>query len=141
LLFGVALGVAGTILVRHSVGPDLLSRFRSDDAVEGHVLDKALESDRLLLKIETEQGAFLATFTERQAEIDLLVDPGDTITLDVQAYQPFLADPAIARVRKPKLPMESEEPTVETGIEVEPQITEPQAVEPTAVPQETEMPS
>jgi hypothetical protein len=131
LVAGIALGIVGTILVSRLAGPDLLSPFEAGGPVEGRVLDKAPEPDRLLLKVETEDGVFLATFTERQTEIDLLVDPGDTITLDAREYQPFLEDPAIERVRKPK-------PPTDTDVEEEPQIAEPEATEPTAEPQETE---
>ena len=140
LVLGVVLGVAGTILARHWVGPNLLSPFQKSGLVEGVVLDTALEPDRLLLKIESEHGVLLATFTQRQEEIDLLVDPGDTIALDVRDYEPFLADPAIKRVRKPKPPIEPEEPPAEIGIEEEPRITEPQEVEPPAERRETETP-
>jgi len=141
LVPGIALGIAGTILASHWAGPDLLSPFRSGGSVEGRVLDKAREGDRLLLKIEAEHGVLLATFTQRQEEIDLLVDPADTITLDVREYQPFLEDPAIERVRKPKSPIEPEEPPVKTGTEEEPRITEPQEIEPAAEPSETETPA
>ncbi len=141
LVLGVVLGVAGTVVARLWVGPALLSPFQKGGLVEGLVLDKALEPDRLLLKIEAEDGVSLATFTQRQEEINLLVDPGDTITLDVREYQPFLEDPAIERVRKPKPPIEPEEPPVETGVEEEPRITEPQGIEPPAEPRETETPA
>ncbi len=124
---GVALGVAGTVLVSRWAGPTLMSAFQGSEAVEGRVLDKALESDRLLLKIETEDGVLLATFTERQAQIDLLVDPGDTLALDAREYRPFLEDPGLARVRKPKPPHEPEETPVDASVvEDEAPIDEPE---------------
>jgi len=36
------------------------------------------------------------------AEIDLLVEPGDTIALALPGDQPFVDDPAIERVKRPK---------------------------------------
>jgi hypothetical protein len=42
----------------------------------------------------------LATFTERVAEIDLLVAPGDTVTLGVPRYQPFVENPSFEGVKK-----------------------------------------
>jgi hypothetical protein len=134
LVLGVALGAAGAALVPRWVDPGLLAPFRRGEGVEGRVVDKALESDRLLLKIESEQGVFLATFTERQAEIDLLVDPGDTVTLDAREYRPFLEDPTLDRVRKPKPPLETEAPAEEAGVEDEPLIDELEEVEPAAEP-------
>ena len=134
LVLGVALGAAGATLVSRWADSGLLSPLRSGKGVEGRVLDKALESDRLLLKIESEHGVFLATFTERQAEIDLLVDPGDTVTLDAREYRPFLGDPTLARVRKPKPPLEPEEPVEDAEVEDEPLIDELEEVEPAAEP-------
>jgi hypothetical protein len=134
LVLGVALGAAGAALVLRWVDPGLLAPFRGGDGVEGRVLDKALESDRLLLKIESEHGVFLATFTERQAEIDLLVDAGDTVTLDAREYRPFLEDPTLDRVRRSNPQLEPEEPGEEAGVEDEPLIDELEEVEPAAEP-------
>ncbi len=120
LLLGIALGVAGTILVPQWAGPYLPELFQGGGLVEGQVLDKAPELDRLLLKVTTEHGVLLATFTQRQKEIDLLVDSGDTITLNVRQYKPFLENPAIETVRKPELPIKPKEPPVETEIKEEP---------------------
>lgn len=101
LLLGVALGVAGTILSRRAVGREASSRFQPGSPLEGRVLDKLLESDWLLLRLETEHGVLLATFTKMPEEIDRLVDAGDTVTLDVRRYRPTLEDPPILKVRKP----------------------------------------
>jgi hypothetical protein len=48
---------------------------------------------------------------ERVAEVDLLVDRGDTVTLAVPRYAPFVEDPVIARVRKPESAPGAESPT------------------------------
>jgi hypothetical protein len=132
-----SLGVAATILFRLAVGPNLSSPLQSG-GLEGRILDKVLESDWLLLEVETEHGFLLATFTQMQKEIDLLVERGDTITLDVRDYRPTLEDPRIGKVRKPKTPIEPEELPARTGVKEEPRIPEPQGVELPAGPIESE---
>lgn len=105
LLVGVALGVSGTILAPGLVGPYLPGVVRGKaELVEGEVVRKQREADRLLLTVTTGQGAILATFKKQVAEIDLLVEQGDALTLALRGYEPFVADPAIERVRKPKRP-------------------------------------
>ena len=105
LLVGIALGVAGTILV---VAPELAGSllpqsFRAKgQLVEGEVDRKLREGDRLLLTVQTSQGTVLAIFRKKIPEIDLLVQKGDTLTLGLQRYAPFVDDPAIERVRKPE---------------------------------------
>ena len=44
----------------------------------------------------------LAAFTKRVAEIDLLIEPGDTIALGLRSDQPFVDDPQIERVKRRK---------------------------------------
>lgn len=66
----------------------------------GQVVAKRLQEDRLLLTIESEEGAVLATFKERVSEIDLLVDKGDRVTLAITSYEPFVEDPRILGVKK-----------------------------------------
>ncbi len=56
--------------------------------------------DRLLLTVQTSQGSFLVTFKKKVAEIDLLVQQGDTLTLALRRYEPFVDEPAIERVRR-----------------------------------------
>jgi len=105
LMIGIALGVAGAILV---VAPELAApllpqSFRAKpQLVEGEVDRKMREGDRLLLTVQTSQGTVLATFRKKVPEIDLLVQKGDTLTLGLQRYAPFADDPAIERVRKPE---------------------------------------
>ncbi|MBF8261890.1 MAG: hypothetical protein HW376_1419 [candidate division NC10 bacterium] len=101
LLIGVALGVSGTILAPKLAGPYLPESFRAKaEVVEGEVDRKLREQDRLLLTVQTSQGTVLATFKQKVAEIDLLVQKGDTVTLALRRYEPFVEDPAIERVRK-----------------------------------------
>ena len=101
LLLGIILGVIGALLWPRFVTPHLPAGLApSMEAVDGVVLRKAREDERLLLTIETAQGAALATFTEKVPEIDILVDEGDAVTLALPAYEPFVENPAIRGVRK-----------------------------------------
>jgi hypothetical protein len=100
-LIGVAIGVTGTLLVPRYFGSYLPAGLGGGgETLEGPVLGKRQEEGRLLLTVDAQQGAALATFSERVAEIDLLVDVGDTITLGVTGYEPFIDDPAFRGVRK-----------------------------------------
>ena len=100
-LIGVAIGVTGTLLVPRYLGSYLPAGLGGGgETLEGPVLGKRQEEGRLLLTVDAQQGAALATFSERVAEIDLLVDVGDTITLGVASYEPFIDDPAFRGVRK-----------------------------------------
>jgi hypothetical protein len=64
------------------------------------VLVKRRDGERLLLTVETPRGAVLATFRERVAEIDLLVDEGDSVSLGLGRYRPFVEDPSVEGVHK-----------------------------------------
>jgi hypothetical protein len=103
LLVGIALGVGGMIFAPDMVDPYLPDAFRAKKAetVEGEVVRKVREGDHLLLTVQTSQGTVLATFRKKMAEIDLLVQQGDAVTLALSRYEPFVTDPAIERVRKP----------------------------------------
>lgn len=99
LLLGIVAGVAAALLfptLRERLLPESLRRA----ATEGTIADKRLEADRLLLTLVTDEGAVLATFSQRLPEIDLLVAPGDTVGLALDGYRPFVEDPEIVRVRK-----------------------------------------
>jgi small basic protein len=104
LLAGVLLGVLGTLFVPPLVRPYLPAALRgTTEQIEGSVFRKQLETGekpRLLLSVDTDQGAVLATFTRNVAEIDMLVDEGDMVTLGVGAYEPFVSDPIVASVHK-----------------------------------------
>jgi hypothetical protein len=102
LVIGIVLGAIAAV-----VSPSWWQRLVPDTlfpggAMEGEVLGKSREEDgRLLLKLQTEGGVLLATFTQKVEEIDLLVDQGDRVTLRSGGYQPFLTDPRVDRVTKP----------------------------------------
>ena len=100
---GIGVGVAGTLLGPRFASPYLPEVIRGKtELVEGVVVRKQQEPDRLLLTVVSEQGAILATFRRKIAEINLLVEERDTVTLALSGYQPFVDDPPIERVRKQK---------------------------------------
>jgi hypothetical protein len=127
LVIGIALGVAGTILLPQYARQYLPDLFGRPVTVEGKVLEKESEIDRLLLKIVTEEGVVLATFTERQREIGLLVDVGDTVVMDLEEYDPFLTDPALRRVKKPHGEEGPLHETPTTGTLAPPEADDPEA--------------
>ncbi len=102
-LIGLVLGAAAALSVPGLARPylpylpEILAGKRV--TIEGEVARKQREPNRLLLKVHTAQGDLLAVFTKKVADIDLLVEPGDVLTLDAAGYAPLLEDPAIARVR------------------------------------------
>ena len=100
-LAGLLIGIAGTFLLPPLLRPYLPDSLRgSQELAIGPVLAEQREGDRLLLTVAAEQGAMLATFTERVAEIDLLVSVGDTVSLGVPRYRPFVENPRFEGVRK-----------------------------------------
>lgn len=108
LLAGIALGIAATLLFPQYVAPYLPGPFRTGELlVRGPVLAEQEEEDRLLLTVETEQGAMLATFRQEVSELALLVDVGDTVTLSVRQYRPFVQDPTLVGVYKGRQPAEA----------------------------------
>ena len=104
LLAGFVAGVVVT-LVLPSLARPYLPRSLRGEALPGVVRAKQREGDRLLLTVVTGPGTVLATFTEEVAGIDLLVQVGDSVSLEVTGYEPFLDNPEIGRVSKgPDLP-------------------------------------
>lgn len=72
--------------------------------MQAEVLRKQRDANRLLLKVGTAQGPMLVTFTQKVAELDLLLEPGDTLTLITTGYATFVEDPTIDRVQRPSGP-------------------------------------
>lgn len=100
-IVGLVLGALVVILAKPILGtrlPESVSGRR--ETLEGFITAKQRDDDRLLLTISTRAGAMLATFTRKVPEIALLVETGDSITVAVAGYQPFLQDPQITRVAK-----------------------------------------
>lgn len=101
LLLGVALGVAAALLVPRWVAPHLPPALGGGlVTVEGDVLDKQRESGRLLLTLDSDRGAMLATFRDRISELDLLVGRGDRVTLAMREFRPFVDGPRLVGVQK-----------------------------------------
>ena len=101
-LVGIGIGLGAPSVAPKYLGsyfPKGLTAKRS--GVHGTVVKKQVDQDRLLLTISAPDGALLATFEKNLTEVALLVDQGDSITLDVHVYAPFVKDPPILRVKKP----------------------------------------
>jgi len=101
LALGFVLGIAATILAPRFLGPYLPGVFGGErEILTGPVLAERHDGDRLLLTIQTGPGDLIASFSERVAEIDLLIARGDTVTIAVDDYDPFVENPDIEGVRK-----------------------------------------
>ena len=62
-----------------------------------HVANGAYFFSRV--KITTAQGPMLVTFTQKVADLDVLLDPGDTVTLMIPGYATFVEDPVFERIK------------------------------------------
>lgn len=101
LLGGIVVGILGTIFLPRLAAPYLPEVMRGEQQeVSGIVEAKSAEVDRLLLTVGSEAGAMLVTYTKNVAEIDLLIDVGDSVLLVVDEYAPFINDARIRRVIK-----------------------------------------
>ncbi len=132
-VIGLVLGLILAVVARPFLGrrlPEAVTGKR--EMLAGPVTAKQRSGDRLLLTIDTPAGASLATFEKRVDEIDLLIQAGDSVTVAVPQYRPFLEDPEIARVAKSRA-MGRQEP----GGHQLPDTTPPPAPEPTNEPGDT----
>lgn len=103
-LVGLALGIAGAVVVPPLARPYLPGGLGGGgELLVGTILEEEREGDRLLLTVDADRGALIASFTRRVSEIALLVEPGDSLTLRAPDYEPFLEDPDIESIRKPRL--------------------------------------
>jgi hypothetical protein len=73
----------------------------SGEHIEGQVVRKQREGNRLLVKINTVQGPMLVTFTQKVADFDVLLDPGGTVMLMIPGYATFVEDPVFERIKAP----------------------------------------
>lgn len=102
-LLGLGLGLSVPSFAPQYLDPYFPKMMKpSSQEVKGVVVKKQTKPNRLLLTISSKEGAILATFKKKIAEITLLVDEGDSITLAVNEYAPFVTDPRILRVNKPE---------------------------------------
>ena len=98
---GLVLGVLGTLFLPDLLRPYLPDMFKGENVeIAGVVEAKSREADRLLLTIGGDAGAVLVTYTREIAEMDLLIEPGDSVVLAVREYAPFVEDPSVRRVQK-----------------------------------------
>jgi hypothetical protein len=101
LLAGVIFGVGAATMGPALIAPYLPKSMSGQRArIEGEVLGKQREANRLLLKVGTAQGPMLVTFTQKVAELDLLLEPGDTVTLLTTGYATFVEDPTLDQVKR-----------------------------------------
>ncbi len=71
------------------------------ERIDGEVVRKQREGNRLLLKVGTVQGPMLVTFSQKVAELDLLLERGDRVELLILGYATFVEDPTLERVQRP----------------------------------------
>ena len=57
----------------------------------------------------------LVTFTQKVAELDLLLEPGDAVTLITTAYTTFVDDPILERVKRQGVVAPSSPPPAPPG--------------------------
>jgi len=100
LLIGFLLGIGASMLFPRYAGPYLDGFVSEPTALEGKVMDKVVETDRLVLKVSTAEGVLLASFTDERDDVALLVQTGDTVSLAAAGYRPFLEDPAVLAVHE-----------------------------------------
>ena len=67
--------------------------------IEGQVVRKQRDGNRLLVKVDTAQGPMLVVFTEKAPDLDVLLDAGDRITLlTPSGYTTFVDNPGLEHV-------------------------------------------
>ena len=99
---GIVLGVGAMTKGPALVAPYLPKSISGQsERIDGEVVRKQREGNRLLVKVATAQGPMLVTFTQKVAELDLLLEPGDRVELLTSAYATFVEDPTLERVKRP----------------------------------------
>jgi len=103
-IFGLVLGIAGTIFLPNYVRPYLPEWVIGKAiVVKGTVAAKQKKENVLLLTVDTPEGVLLATFKKKVDEINLLINEKDRIEFNLPKYMPFIDDPKIIRVVKEQL--------------------------------------
>ena len=116
LLAGVALGVAGVLLLPRYLGPylpDVLGIEKTE--IRGQVVESERQEERLLLTVDSRQGALLVTFRQKVDEISLLVAEGDSVFLQASEFAPFLENPELVGVRKGRWDVRPGPAGIDTG--------------------------
>jgi hypothetical protein len=117
---GLVLGVALVLVAQPFLGSRLPQAVGGKrESVEGPVAAKQRNGDVLLLTIVTPEGAILGTFENDVDKIDLLVQVGDPVRLEIPGYQPFLKDPRITWVGKPDIAAMPQSTEGETDVPVD----------------------
>lgn len=113
---GLGLGLSAPMLASRYMNPYLPDMLKESVVpLEGTVIHKQHQQDRLLVTITTPAGTILATFQQQIPEIDLLVEESDLVTLNVQHYQTFITDPSILRVIKQEEEKQQQESPLSPG--------------------------
>ena len=117
LLVGIALGIGAAARGPAFVAPYLPKTVNAASArIVGQVVRKQRDGNRLLVKVDTAQGPLLAIFTQKVADLDVLLDPGDTVTLVTSAgYETFVNDPTFEGVKGPGRAEPAPAPTTAPG--------------------------
>src|SRR5713101_4138512 len=101
LAMGIVLGVGAMTKGPALVAPYLPKSISGQsERIEGEIVRKQREGNRLLVKVAMAQGPMLVTFTQKVAELDLLLEPGDRVDLVTTGYATFVEDPALERVKR-----------------------------------------
>jgi hypothetical protein len=99
---GIVLGVGAMTKGPALVAPYLPKSISGQsERIDGEVVRKQRDGNRLLVKVATAQGPMLVTFTQKVAELDLLLEPGDRVELITSGYATFVEDPTLERVKRP----------------------------------------
>ena len=100
---GIVLGVGAMTKGPALVAPYLPKSISGQsERIDGEVVRKQREGNRLLVKVATAQGPMLVTFMQKVAELlDLLLEPGDRVELLTSGYATFVEDPTLERVKTP----------------------------------------
>jgi hypothetical protein len=102
LLVGIVLGLGLATRGPGIVAPYLPKPMRGPtQRIEGEVVRKQRDGNRLLLKVATPQGPMLVVFTQKVAELEVLLDPGDLVSLGTTGYATFVDDPILESVKRP----------------------------------------
>lgn len=99
---GIVLGTTAILKYPELVLPYVPESIKGNSiTLEGMVMKKEFDQQSLRITMNTDQGALVATLTNKLKETNLLINEGDAVTLVLDAYQPFMKNPKISQVKKP----------------------------------------